>query len=80
MTGTPVALDKSPSAGYVHGVPGIAEAVVLEAHTWLVTSGLRITLDHDTVQPGIAALNKFSACTECKTTGFIYLQIRLKRT
>lgn len=51
----PVALHEAPRARHVHGVPRVAEAVVLEAHARLVAGRLGVALDHDAVQSGVRA-------------------------
>lgn len=55
MSGTPIALHKTPRAAQVDSIPGVAEPAVLEPVTGLVTGGLTVTFDNHTVQPRITA-------------------------
>lgn len=49
VPGAPVALDEAPGARHVHGVPRVAEPVVLEPDSGLVAGGLAVALDDDAV-------------------------------
>ena len=60
MARTPIALDEAPGAGHVDGVPRVAEAVVLEANTRLVSGRLGVALDHYAVQTGVATRTRNS--------------------
>lgn len=53
VSGAPVALNETPSAGDVHGVPRVTEPVVLETNPRLVTGRFRVALDHHAVQPRV---------------------------
>lgn len=75
MPGAPVALNESPRARDVHGVPTISESVVLEANPRLVARRLAVALDHHAVQAGVTAFNAnriseflFSALNACEST------------
>ena len=51
---SPVALHEAPGPCHVHGVPRISEPVVLKLDPRLVASRFAVSLDHHTVEPGIA--------------------------
>lgn len=53
MARTPVALDKSPSAGYVDRIPRVPKAVSLELDARLISGRFAVTLDDDTVKASI---------------------------
>lgn len=53
VSSAPIALDETPGARYVNGVPGVAETVVFETDTWLVTGGFGVAFDYDAVQTSI---------------------------
>lgn len=59
MPSSPIALNESPSASHIHGVPTVPESVIFETNARLVASRLAVAFDHDAVKTCVAVRKVF---------------------
>jgi len=55
VSGTPVALNKTPGTVQVDGIPGVPETAIFKRHSRLITGTLAEPFDHNTMKTGVAA-------------------------
>lgn len=65
MSRAPVALDETPGARNVNGVPGIPEPTALESDARLVAGGLAVALDHNAMEAGVAVVGALAFVCVC---------------